>query len=125
MISFSAEVAGIRTSPSACGPSAMPAIRKIATSGMRIFWATNAASVPIARMRPQESRVCCAIALEDASIESSTQRLQPGCNFADCDIRLAQQLAHGEEAMELAGEMAVGDGDARFLQPRGIFIAFV
>src|SRR5690349_23328778 len=124
MISFSADAAGMCTSPSACGPSAMPAIRKIATSGTLIFCATNAASVPIARISPQESSVCWAIAAE-ASMPASIQRLEPGCNVGHGDIGLLQELAHGEEAMELAGEMLVGDGNAGFLQPCGIFVTFV
>ena len=51
----------------------------------------------------------------------SIQRLQPCRNFSDRDIGLVEQLAHGEEAMELAGEVAIGDGHAGLLQPRGIF----
>ena len=46
------------------------------------------------------------------------QCLQPAGDFADCDVGLLQQLAHGEEAVELAGEMPVGHGHAGFLEPR-------
>src|SRR5260370_39727210 len=69
MIWFSAEPAGMCTKPSACGPTAMPARRKIATSGILILCANSAASVPTARMSPQESRVCFAISMEE---EAST-----------------------------------------------------
>src|SRR6185312_2683797 len=125
MISFSAEPASMFTRPIACGPSTMPTIRNTATSGILIFCATKAASVPTARISPQESRVCWAIAAEDASIENSIQPLQPGRDFRHRDIGLIEQLAHGEEAVELAGEMPVGNAHAILLQPRGIFIAFV
>src|ERR1700761_7092224 len=126
MISFSAESALMSTKPDTCGPSAMPAIRKIATSGTPIFCATKAASVPTARISPQARRVCCAMAMElDASIEASIQPLQPRRDFSDGDIGLVEQLAHGEEAMELAGEVPIGDGHAGLLQLCGIFVAFV
>src|ERR1700738_5078638 len=68
MIWFSAESADICTSPSACGPIAMPVTRNTATSGTLIFCASRLARVPIARMSPQESSVCLAISMEaDAS----------------------------------------------------------
>ena len=43
------------------------------------------------------------------------QRLQPAGDFADGDVGLLQQLAHGEEAVELAGKMPVRHGHAGFL----------
>src|SRR5215468_6250856 len=83
MIWLSAEEALMSTRPSACGPSAMPATRKIATSGTPIFCATKAASVPIARTRPQASSVCWAMAIEaDDSICRLFQRLHPCGNLA-------------------------------------------
>src|SRR5215475_5962985 len=101
----------------------MPAMRKTATSGILIFCATKAASVPTARISPHESSVCWAIAVEDASMDSSIQPLQPGRDLAHRDIGLVEQLAHGEEAVELAREMPVSDAHAVLLQPRGIFVA--
>src|SRR5258708_13681235 len=68
MIWFSADSAPICTSPSACGPIAMPVTRNTATSGILIFCASRLASVPIARMRPEDRSVCFAISMEaDAS----------------------------------------------------------
>src|SRR6185312_13634373 len=126
MIWLNAEEALMSTRPSACGPSAMPASRNTATSGTLIFCATKAASVPIARISPQASNVCWAMVIEAVgSIGRSIQRLQPCRNFGDRDIGLVEQFAHGEEAVELAGEMAIDDGYAGLFQPRGIFIAFV
>src|ERR1700761_9620361 len=126
MISFSADAAGIRTSPSAWGPSARPASRKTATSGILIFCATKAASVPTARISPHDSSVCWAIAAEEAaSIRDLVQPLQPACDLSHRDIGLVEQPAHGKEAVELAGEVFVGDGHAGLLQPRGIFVALV
>src|SRR5579871_1378920 len=120
MIWLSAEEALMSTAPSACGPSAMPAIRNTATSGTAIFCATKAASVPTARISPQARRVCCATAMElDASITRSIQRLQPCRDLGDGDIGLVEQLAHREEAVELAGEVPVGDRHAGLLQLRG------
>src|SRR4051794_1643865 len=122
MIWFSAESALMSTRPRACGPIAMPVNRKTATSGILIFCASRPASVPIARMRPQDSRVCFATSMEaDASKftssmrernETLVQRLQPDRDVGCRDIGLRQQLAHSEEAVELAGKMLVGDGDA-------------
>ena len=69
MIWFSAESAAISISFSPCGPSAIPASRKIATSGILIRCASKVESVPIARIKPQDNRVCRAISIEeDASI---------------------------------------------------------
>ena len=53
------------------------------------------------------------------------QRLQPAGDLGDGDVGLLQQLAHGEEAVELAGKVPVGHGHAGFLQPRGVFGALV
>src|SRR5258708_39085626 len=137
MIWFSAESASMWTRPSACGPIVMPVTRNTATSGIRIFCATRLARVPIARIRPHDSSVCFAISMEaDASklvprfgIASSrialVQRLQPACNVGCRDVGLRQQLAHGEEAVELAGKVPVGYGHSGGLQPRGVFVAFV
>src|SRR6516164_11531890 len=158
MIWFSAESAVMLTRESPCGPSAIPASRKIATSGIRIRCATNAASVPTARISPQESSVCLAISIEldaanarsvlnvddpafsgsspsrpgqgnpDRSFRSrrvSIQSFQPGRDLAHGDVGLVQELAHREEAVELAGQMQLDHSNARFLQPRGIFVAFV
>src|SRR6201994_1013437 len=123
MIWLNAEDALMSTMPSACGPSAIPASRNIATSGTPIFCATKAASVPIARISPQASSVCWAIAMGvGASIKRLVQRLQLCRNFSDCDIGLDNQLAHGKKAVELAGKVAIGDGHAGLLQPRGIFV---
>src|SRR5256885_16667735 len=113
MIWFSAESALMSTSPSACGPIAIPVTRNTATSGILIFCASRPASVPIASTSPQDSSVCFAISIEeDVSNDllfELVQRLQPGADFARRDISLIEQLAHGEEAVELAGEEAVGD----------------
>ena len=65
----------------------------------------TAISVPIARISPQ--------------------RLQPIADLLDRDVGLRQQLAHGEEAVELAGEGAMGGGHAGGFQPLRIFLAFV
>src|SRR5689334_25303533 len=122
MIWFSAEEGLMSTTASPCGPRAMPAIRKAATSGIRSLPATKAESVPIARIRAQASSVCCAMAIEaGASMSRSIQSLQPGRYLAHGDIGLVEQLAHGEEAVELAGEVAIGNGHAGFFQPCGIF----
>src|ERR1700712_5170188 len=64
MIWLSAESALISISPRAAGPISIPTIRNNATSGIFIFCAANAVNVPIARMSPQESRVCFAISIE-------------------------------------------------------------
>src|SRR6201989_1379481 len=64
MIWLSAESALMSISPSASGPTAMPATRKMATSGILIFCAAKAASVPIARISPQDSSVCWATSIE-------------------------------------------------------------
>src|ERR1700760_4748779 len=105
MIWLNAEEALMSTTPSACGPSAIPASRNTATSGTPIFCARKAASVPIARISPQASSVCCAMAMElDASICRLIQSLQPCRDLGDGDIGLVEQVAHGEEAVELAGE---------------------
>src|SRR4030081_2324981 len=136
MIWFNAESAGISTSPSACGPIAIPVTRNTATSGILIFCATKPATVPIARIMPHDSNVCLATSME---VEASKiipfdrvpislplfQRLEPAGDFAQGDVGLRQQLAHGEEAVELAGKMPIGYGHAGLLQPRGIFVAFV
>src|SRR5215470_15086192 len=128
MIWFSAESALISTRPSAWGPTAMPARRNSATSGTRIFCARRPTAVPIVSTRAQDISVCLAISIE---VEDSTrapvlvQRLQPGADFAGRDIGLVEQLAHGEEAMELAGKEAVGDANAGLLETLRIFIAFV
>src|SRR5262249_19601909 len=53
------------------------------------------------------------------------QRFQPDADLAGGDIGLVEQLANGEEAMDLAGEEAIGDGNAGRLQPLRISIAFV
>src|ERR1700675_854641 len=128
MIWFSAESAPICTSPSACGPIAMRVTRNTATSGILIFCASRLASVPIARMSPQDSSVCFAISMEaDASNalplrkigRRSIQRFQPGADFAGRDIGLIEQLAHGEEAVELARKMAGGHGHAGFFEEIG------
>src|ERR1700694_1416340 len=42
------------------------------------------------------------------------QRLQPVPDFAGRDIGLLQQLAHGEEAVELAGKAPIRHGHAGF-----------
>src|SRR5262249_2541046 len=128
MIWFSAESALISIRPSACGPSAMPTSRNSATSGTRIFCARKPVSVPIASTSPHDISVCLAISI---AVEVSTNRsgsvqgLQPGADFACRDIGLVEQLAHGEEAVELAGEEAIGDGNAGRLQALRIFIALV
>src|SRR6266403_2584652 len=136
MIWFSAESALISTSPSACGPIAIPAMRNTTTSGILIFWASRAATVPIARIRPHESSVCFAISRDaDASMAVSCeaklstmqliQRLQPVADFAGRDIGLLQQFSHGEEAVELAWKSPVRHRHAGFLQAFCIFVAFV
>src|SRR5215471_9193563 len=174
MIWFSAESALISIRTSACGPITIPATRKIATSGILILCATNAASVPIARISPHDSSVCWATSIEgDDSMlaimrsemerrnrdcadstaaahtsavlappdslaqkipvtrtarlfpDGSAQPLEPGGDLACGDIGLRQEFAHREEAVELAGEVAIGHGHAGFLQPCGIFVAFV
>src|ERR1700719_1746967 len=57
----------------------MPAIRKIATSGIRIRCANSAASVPTARISPHDSSVCWAIRIEaDGSMLRSISRRE-GC----------------------------------------------
>src|SRR6266576_6678669 len=60
----------------------------------------------------RSSRSSCEILLPEFVVDPSIQRLQPGADLAGCDIGLLQQLAHGEEAMKLAGEMTVGHGHA-------------
>src|SRR5262249_32254512 len=123
-----AESALISISPSACGPSAMPAIRNRATSGTRIFCATKPIRVPIASTSPHDISVCLAISIaaEDSTAAPRlTLRLQPGADFAGGDVGLVEQFAHGEEAVELAGEVAIGHGHAGLLQPLGIFVALV
>src|ERR1700692_4832367 len=134
MIWFSAESALIWTRSSACGPIAMPATRNTATSGILIFCASSAATVPIARTRQNASSVCLAISME---AEVSNGRLpvgrsyrliqgsQPCADLAGGDIGLRQQPAHGEEAVELAGKMPVGHGHAGLPEALGIFVAFV
>src|SRR5882724_5795952 len=136
MIWFSAESALMSTRPSACGPIAIPVTRNTATSGILIFCATKPATVPIARIMPHDNNVCLAISMEAevSKIISSDrvvvslglfQRLEPAGDFAQRDVGLWQQLAHGEEAVELAGKMPVGHAHAGLLQPRGIFVAFI
>jgi hypothetical protein len=70
MIWFSAESAWISINPSACGPITMPTIGNSATSGILALWANRPATVPIARMTPQESSVCFAISIEVAASNS-------------------------------------------------------
>jgi hypothetical protein len=53
----------------------MPASRKIATSGILIRWAMNAASVPIASTSPHRERVLRAISVEE-EVSISTQELE-------------------------------------------------
>src|ERR1700754_3870121 len=136
MIWFNAESAGMSTRPSACGPIAIPVTRNTATSGILIFRATKPATMPIARIMPHANSVCLAISMEaevsrmilsDRVLTSLRlfQRLEPAGDFGQRDVGLRQQLAHGEEAVELAGKMPVGHGHAGLLQPRGIFVAFV
>src|ERR1700758_1198778 len=137
MIWFSAESAAMSISFSPCGPNAIPASRKIAMSGIRIFCAMNPAIVPIARISPQLDSVCLAISIEagvsTASMNpgsagacgSSTKFLQPGTYLADSDIGLLKKLAHGEETMELAGEVAICHGDAGVLQTLRILGALI
>ena len=40
-------------------------------------------------------------------------------------LACCKQFAHGEEAVELAGKVLVGDGHAGFLEAVGVFVAFV
>ena len=48
-----------------------------------------------------ESSYCYnAVTCRNALVE----RLQPGADLACCDIGLVEELAHGEEAVELAGK---------------------
>src|ERR1039458_6783889 len=56
--------------PNTAGPIAMPTIRKRAISGTLIFWATKPVTVPMARMRPPENKVCLAISM--AADDSTT-----------------------------------------------------
>ena len=70
MIWFSAESALMSTSPSACGPIAMPVTRNTATSGILIFCATKPPSVPIARISPHDSSVCLATSIEAEASKS-------------------------------------------------------
>src|SRR5271165_7135867 len=138
MIWFSAESAAISISFSPCGPNAIPASRKIAISGIRIFCATSPAIVPIARINPQLSSVCLAISIEaevstrviipgpvDFSRVPSTKFLQPSPDLADRDVGLLEKLAHGEESVELAGEVAICHSNSRVLQALRIVRAFV
>src|SRR5215813_5575772 len=110
MIWFSAEFTGISIKLSACGPIAIPASRKIAISGIRIFRAKNPAIVPIARITPQLNSVCLEISIEAGGSTWTTpkclrlgliQRPQPGADFARCDMSLLLEHAHGEETAEL------------------------
>src|SRR6266403_2488765 len=140
MIWFSAESALISTSPSACGPIAIPAMRNTATSGILTRRASRAATVPMVRMSPHESSTCFAISMEADACNGITycepqamneiggpliKRLQPLADFAGRDIGLLQQLAHGEEAVELAGKGPVRYDNAGFLQATCVFVAFV
>ncbi len=50
--------------PKACGPIAIPATRKAATSGILTFCANSPVTVPTARMSPPDSNVCLAISTE-------------------------------------------------------------
>src|ERR1700688_3407533 len=122
MIWFSAESAGMSISPSARGPIAIPTTRNTATSGILIFCANRPVRVPMARISPHESSVCLAISSEVTPI---LQGLQPDADFTGRDIGLLQQFTHGEEAVELAGKMPVGHGDAGCLQAALIFVALV
>ena len=58
-------------------------------------------------------------------VQALIQCLQPGADFAGRDIGLLQQLAHGEEAVELARECPVGHCNAGLSQAHGVFVAFV
>src|SRR5580704_13139486 len=83
MIWFSAESSLMWTSPSACGPIAIPATRNTATSGILIFCASSPASVPIASISPHDSSVCFAISMEaDASIVGLPSLTGRGCDRA-------------------------------------------
>src|SRR5258708_38039222 len=53
------------------------------------------------------------------------QCLQPGADFAGRSIGLDQQVAHGEETVELARKMSIGRGNAGLSQPLGVFVAFI
>src|ERR1700744_4300427 len=109
MIWLNAEEALMSTTPSACGPRAFPASRNTATSGTPIFCARKAASVPIARISPQASSVCCAMAMElDASICRLIQSLQPLGVF---DALVAERIAARGE--HVGGREASQRFDAR------------
>ena len=51
--------------------------------------------------------------------------LQPIADLGGGDICLLQQLAHGEEAVELARECPVRYSDAGFTQTMCVFVTFV
>src|SRR5260370_30353719 len=140
MIWFSAESALISTSPSACGPIAIPAMRNTATSGILILCASSPVTVPMVRMSPHESSTCFAVSMEVGASNGITsfepqaideigdpliKRLQPVADFAGRDIGLLQQFAHGKEAVELAGKAPVRHRHAGFLQAFCVFVAFV
>src|ERR1700681_4071215 len=134
MIWFSAESALMSTSASACGPIARPVTRNTATSGILIFCASRPATVPIARISPQESSVCFAISIDvDASNlltfcdprtigepRGLIQRLHPDADFARRDNCLLQQFSHREKTVELARKSPVRHGHAGFLQSSSI-----
>ncbi len=73
---------------------AMPTIRNSATSGILIFCARKAVTVPIARISPQDSSVCWAISMEEdvcTQVKPGlVRRLQPRTDFAGRDIGLLQ-----------------------------------
>src|SRR5688500_18250366 len=60
-----------------------------------------------------------------AALVALVLRPQPRADLAGGDISLLQQFAHGEEAVELAGKVPVGDRYAGFFQSRRVFVAFV
>ena len=115
------------------GPISMPTIRNTATSGIRIFCASRPVTVPIARMSPQDSRVCLAISIE---AEVPRECLRSGIRayfnaFSQAPISLAATLAccsslpMVKKPWNWPGKCTIGHGNAGLLQPCGIFVAFV
>src|SRR4051812_43055371 len=77
------------------------------------------------QLRPRRGMAKMVRTMEAIGFASSAQPLQPRADLAHGNIGLLQQLAHGEEAVELSGVVPGGDADAGLLQACGIFVAFV
>src|ERR1035437_10375638 len=127
MIWFSAESALMSIRPSASGPIAIPTTRNTATSGILIFCASRPVRVPIARIRPHESKVCLAISMEaDVSNSFSLGATQiTGAHAVFADHHLQTRRCPTRREMARSPPTPGRDDNMNFMLRRGRCVRFV